>query len=177
VSELPRQVNPSSGSRDYADPVSADPEWLDEQQQAAWQSLLTVVIALPTLLDRQLERDEGMSNFEYQVLARLSLADGHAMRLSTLATQCNSTQPRLSKVMTRFEARGWTERSTDPANGRYTIAQLTAVGLQKIVETAPGHVAEVRRLVFDPLTPQQQRQLATSLDLIAATVRAELDAH
>ena len=142
-----------------------------------WQSLLTVVTSLPTLLDRQLERDGGMSNFEYQVLARLSVADGHAMRLSTLATQCNSTQPRLSKVMTRFEARGWTERRTDPSNSRFTIAQLTAVGLQKLVETAPGHVAEVRRLVFDPLTPRQQQQLEASLALVAETVRTELDAH
>ncbi|MFF0216106.1 hypothetical protein [Streptomyces vinaceus] len=32
---------------------------------------------------------------------------------------------------------------------------------QKVVATAPGHVEEVRRLVFDPLTQTQQRTLRT----------------
>ena len=36
---------------------------------------------------------------------------------------------------------------------------LTDAGWEKVVETAPGHVAEVRRLIFDPLTVAQQRQL------------------
>ncbi|MEK8110550.1 hypothetical protein NKG94_51910 [Micromonospora sp. M12] len=66
----------------------------------------TVVIALPTLLDRQLQRDEGISNFEYSVMARLSMTETHTIRLSDLAAQCDSTQPRLSKLMVRFEQQG-----------------------------------------------------------------------
>ena len=127
-------------------------------QQQVWEHLRTVVIALPTLLDRQLERDAGISNFEYSVMARLSMIEGLTMRLSDLAADCNSTQPRLSKVMVRFELRGWVTRSPDPDNGRYTLAALTDAGLQKVVDSAPGHVQEVRRLVFDPLSSAQQRQ-------------------
>ena len=37
--------------------------------------MLTVVIALPAALDRQPQRDAGISNFEYGVPARLSMAD------------------------------------------------------------------------------------------------------
>jgi hypothetical protein len=36
---------------------------------------------------------------------------------------------------------------------------LTDAGWEKVVETAPGHVAEVRRLIFDQLTRSQVRQL------------------
>ncbi|MEU7141559.1 MarR family transcriptional regulator [Nocardia sp. NPDC046473] len=147
--------------------------WLDAEQQALWQDLLTVVIALPTALDRQLQRDAGISNFEYSVLARLSMADQETMRLSELARVCNSTLPRLSKLMDRFEAREWIVRRIDPSDGRYTLATLTDSGRQKVVDSAPGHVAQVRRLVFDPLTTAQRRQLSTALSGIAETVRRE----
>ncbi len=52
---------------------------------------------VPAVLYRQLQRTSGISNFEYGVLARLSMADEHAMRLSDLARECDSAQPRLAK--------------------------------------------------------------------------------
>lgn len=149
--------------------------WLDEDQQDVWQALLTVVIALPAALDRQLQRDAGISNFEYGVLARLSMADEVTMRLSDLARDCDSTQPRLSKAMDRFEARDWVVRRPDPGDGRYTLATLTDTGRQKLVASAPEHVAQVKRLVFDPLSAAQRRHLGAALTRIAATVRAELE--
>ncbi len=50
-------------------------------------------------------------------------------------------------------------RTPDPADGRYTLAILTGQGQAKVTQAAPGHVQEVRRLVFDPLTKTQSRQL------------------
>ena len=50
-------------------------------------------------------------------------------------------------------------RTPDPADGRYTLATLTDQGQAKVTEAAPAHVREVRRLVFDPLTKTQSRQL------------------
>ncbi|MFI0975615.1 MarR family winged helix-turn-helix transcriptional regulator [Streptomyces sp. NPDC021093] len=147
--------------------------WLDSEQQELWQDLLTVVIALPAALDRQLQRDVGISNFEYGVLARLSMAQQATMRFSELARECDSTLPRLSKLMDRFEARKWTVRRTDPSDGRYTLATLTDSGRQKLTDSAPGHVAQVRRLVFDPLTAAQRRHLATALSSVAETLRRE----
>ena len=58
-----------------------------------------------------------------------------------------------------LEKRGWLRRVPDPADGRYTLAILTDEGWEKVRASAPGHVEEVRRLVFDPLTKAQQRQL------------------
>ncbi|WP_405097253.1 MarR family winged helix-turn-helix transcriptional regulator [Micromonospora sp. NBC_01412] len=155
--------------------MTGDPHWLDDEQQKLWQDLLTVVIALPTLLDRQLQRDEGISNFEYSVMARLSMTETRTMRLSDLAAQCNSTQPRLSKLMVRFEQQGWVTRCPDPDNGRYTLAALTDAGLQKVEDSAPAHVERVRQLVFDPLSAAQQRHLGAALARIAAPVREQLD--
>ena len=58
-----------------------------------------------------------------------------------------------------LEKRGWVRRSPDPSDGRYTLAILTDEGWAKVAATAPGHVEAVRRLVFDPLTKAQSRQL------------------
>lgn len=135
--------------------------WLDDDQQDLWQALLTVVIALPAALDRQLQRDAGISNFEYGVLAQLSMADEATMRLSELARLCDSTQPRLSKVMDRFEARNWVARRTDPGDGRYTLATLTDTGRQKLVERTgtrrAGETARVRSAQRRSAPPPQGR--------------------
>jgi hypothetical protein len=43
----------------------------------------------------------------------------------------------------------------DPVDGRYTLAILTEDGYRLLVATAPGHVRQVRDLVFDALTRDQ----------------------
>ena len=60
-------------------------------------------------------------------------------------------------------------------DGRYTFATLTDGGRRKLADSAPQHVAQVKRLVFDPLTAAQRRSLATALTRVAATVRGELE--
>jgi len=157
--------------------MTGSTQWLDDEHQKLWQDLRTVVVALPTLLDRQLQRDEGISNFEYSVLARLSMTETHVMRLSDLAAQCSSTQPRLSKLMVRFEQQGWVTRCPDPDNGRYTLATLTDAGLRKVEDSAPAHVEQVRQLVFGPLSAAQQRHLGVALARIATLVREQLAGH
>jgi DNA-binding MarR family transcriptional regulator len=157
-------------------PMATESLWLGDDEQELWQSLLTIVIALPAALDRQLQRDAGISNFEYSVLARLSSASEATMRLGDLARDCDGALPRLSKVMDRFEARGWVVRRPDPTDGRYTLASLTAGGRKKVVASAPNHVAKVKQLVFEPLTASQRRALGVALARVAGTVRAETEA-
>jgi DNA-binding MarR family transcriptional regulator len=139
--------------------VPQEPRWLDDEERQAWLALASTLIRLPAALDAQLRRDAGISHFEYQVLALLSQAPGRTLRMSELAVQAEGSLPRLSQVAARLESHGWLERTPDPADGRYTLAVLTAQGLAKVSQAAPGHVAEVRRLVFDPLTKAQSRQL------------------
>jgi DNA-binding MarR family transcriptional regulator len=62
-------------------------------------------------------------------------------------------------VVSRLEDRGWVRREPCPENGRYTNAVLTCAGWDKVVATAPGHVATVRHLVIDALTAAQRGQL------------------
>ena len=139
--------------------TTGEPRWLDEEEQQTWLALVSVLIRLPAALDAQLQRDAGISHFEYQVLAGLSMSPEHTLRMSDLAGFADSSLSRLSQVVSRLERRGWVRRAPDPADGRYTLAVLTEDGWDKVVETAPGHVDAVRTHVFDPLTQAQQRQL------------------
>ncbi|MFE9201333.1 MarR family winged helix-turn-helix transcriptional regulator [Micromonospora sp. NPDC007230] len=136
-----------------------EPRWLDAEERQTWLALVSVLIKLPSALDAQLQRDAGISHFEYQVLAGLSEAPDRTLRMSDLAVLAEGSLSRLSQVVGRLEKRGWVRRTPDPTDGRYTLAILTEQGWAKVVETAPGHVNAVRTLVFDPLTKAQQRQL------------------
>jgi DNA-binding MarR family transcriptional regulator len=136
-----------------------EPCWLDAEESAAWRVLARTLVRLPAALDAQLRRDAGISHFEYQVLALLSEAPDRTLRMSALATLAEGSLPRLSQVVARLEQRGWVRRTPDPADGRYTLATLTGQGQAKVTQAAPGHVREVRRLVFDSLTKTQSRQL------------------
>ena len=136
-----------------------EPQWLDDDQAQTWLALTAMMMRLPAALDAQLQRDAGISHFEYQVLAGLSMSPERTLRMSVLAGFAEGSLSRLSQVVARLEKRGWVRRTPDPADGRYTLAILTDTGWDKVVATAPGHVTEVQRLIFDALTKAQQRQL------------------
>jgi DNA-binding MarR family transcriptional regulator len=141
-----------------------DTRWLTQQELAAWVRLAAVVELLPGVLDSQLRRDAGLSNFEYYVLAMLSEAPGSTLRMTMLAAQTNSTLPRLSHVVRRLEDRGLVQRFPCPEDGRATNAQLTSEGWRTVRASAPGHVATVREKVIDALTPEQVGQLTEIAD-------------
>ncbi|WP_246127920.1 MarR family winged helix-turn-helix transcriptional regulator [Amycolatopsis rhizosphaerae] len=136
-----------------------DPRWLNDEQQHTWRALVGLILRLPSALDTQMRRDAGISHFDYLVLSTLSMTPGRTMRMGELATQAEASLPRLSQVVAKLEKQGWMRRTPDPADGRYTLAELTEAGWDKVVATAPGHVDEVQRLVFGALTKAQQRQL------------------
>ena len=152
---------------DLADPTQApEPRWLDGIERDAWLSLIGVIIRLPAALDAQLQRDAGLSHFEYMVMVNLSNADDHVLRMSQLAALCHSSLSRLSHVVARLERRGWLRRDPCPDDGRATLATLTDDGFATLASAAPGHVDAVRAYVIDALDPEQLGQLSAIGDTI-----------
>jgi DNA-binding MarR family transcriptional regulator len=160
------QTSPDATPADGA----PEPRWLEDAEQRAWRQLVGVVLKLPGELEAQLRRDAGLSHFEYWVIALLSEAPDHTLRMSQLASQSNASLSRLSHVVSRLETRGWVTRRPCPDDARATLAVLTDAGWQQVVAAAPGHVATVRRLVFDGLDADEvdalARLCAAILDLI-----------
>jgi DNA-binding MarR family transcriptional regulator len=150
-----------------------EPRWLDEDEQRAWRQLAGLFTVLPAALDAQLQRDAGLTHFEYGVMSALSEAPGRTLRMGCLAGLANGSLSRLSHVAGRLEKKGWLTRRPDPENGRYTLATLTDDGWDQVVAAAPGHVGAVRRVVFDALTPEQVDQLREIGARVLRSVEAE----
>ena len=151
--------------------MEAEPHWLSEEEQQTWFAVAGMITWLPDALEAQLQRDAGISHFEYQVMAMLSMSPQRTRRMSEVAALANGSLTRLSRTVDRLVARDWVVRRPDPDDGRATLAVLTDAGWEKVVATAPGHVAEVRRLVFDPLTTTHVHQLGE----IATRIRQLVD--
>ena len=91
--------------------------------------------------------------------------------MTQLADASTSSKSRLSHAVARLEERGWVERPACPTDRRGQIARLTDAGFAALDAAAPEHVDQVRRMVFDRLTPEQVEQLAA----ISAAIEAGVD--
>lgn len=146
-------------------------EWLTPRERQAWLALVSIMFKMPGSLERQLVEDEDLSLAEYMVLAVLSEAPDHGLRMSDLAAATSTGQSRLSRIVTRLERNGLVRRLSGSADKRVVVAQLTDDGLARIKDAAPGHVSHVRRVVFDRLSPEQVEQLSA----IGRTLLAPLE--
>ncbi|MBR8743128.1 MarR family winged helix-turn-helix transcriptional regulator [Nocardiopsis sp. MG754419] len=133
--------------------------WLDDDEQRTWRTFLMAVHLLDGALDRQLRHDSGMPHAYYQILVMLSEAPNRELTMTRLARLLRSSPSRLSHAAARLESEGRIRRFKRPGDRRTTLVELTDAGMDVLREAAFGHVNEVRRLVFDPLTPEQVEQL------------------
>jgi DNA-binding MarR family transcriptional regulator len=117
---------------------------------------------------------------EYGVLYALSTAP-NGLRITELGEDVLLTQPGMSRLIARLEARGLVERAEDPQDARACPIRLTAAGVraQRRVGTAHGrHVAAAmtRTLSRDQLVRLRdlcQALTASPADLGLASVTTE----
>ena len=140
--------------------TGTEPRWLDQDEAAAWRGLLRVVQLLPQALDRQLREEAGISHAYYSILAVLSDVPNRTLTMGELARRSGASPSRLSHAVAALETRGWLTRAQCTTDRRQQYATLTPEGFAELERIAPGHVEEVRRRVFDRLTPAQVAQLA-----------------
>lgn len=142
--------------------------WLDDDEKATWRLYIAATRLVEDALDRQLREDSGMPHSYYEILVRLSAAPERSIPMSELAERTLSSRSRLSHAVGRLEELGWVTRQPDPDDGRRASAVLTEEGQAALADAAPGHVEEVRRRIFDPLTPEQTSALH---DICSAMLR------
>ena len=147
--------------------------WLTPHEQRTWRAFLEATRRLDEQLDRDLLREAGLPLAYYLILAMLSEAPERTLRMRDLAGATWSSRSRLSHAIDRLEQNGWVRRVNCPSDKRGAFAVLTDAGLEVLVAAAPGHVASVRRHVFDLLTPQEAAVLGKISDTIAAHLRSD----
>ena len=144
---------------------------MSDDERAGWMAAAALLIKLPGALDAQLQAEQGLTFFEYMVLAVLSERDDRALQMSDIAAATSSSLSRLSHVVKRLEAQGLLRRERIPGAGRRTNAVLTDAGYAKVVDAAPGHVARVRHLLVDAVAADD----LAALRRISETVVERID--
>ncbi|WP_159612152.1 MarR family winged helix-turn-helix transcriptional regulator [Glutamicibacter sp. JC586] len=153
--------------------MSDEPVWLNQSERDAWLGLQTVMTLLPSALDSDLQGLDGITLFDYHMLAMLSEARDHQMSMTDLASRTSASLSRLSHVVKKLETRGWLLRVQSPDDARVKIASLTNAGYQAVVNMAPHHVASVRALLFEPLNDKDVKALARVTRKITASLQKD----
>jgi DNA-binding MarR family transcriptional regulator len=141
IGAYPREVN--------------DPQWLTEREARAWRGYRRMRLLLNLRLARDLARDTGLSEADYDVLSTLSETPGHRLRLGDLAAYMGWSKSRLSHHVSRMQNRGLVRREEAPGDGRGSVVVLSPAGLRAIEAAAPFHVASVRQHLVDLLTEDE----------------------
>ena len=131
--------------------------WLEIDEQRSWRAYILGTELLQHQLDRELREEHDLSFSEYEILVRLSEADGR-MRMATLADSMCHSRSRVTHTIARMERADLVQREAADSDGRGVEAVMTTAGRQRLVEAAPTHVRGVRAHLVD---------LASDADFVA----------
>ncbi|TVT07851.1 MarR family transcriptional regulator [Amycolatopsis bartoniae] len=117
-------------------------------------------------LGKRMQADSDLSHADFAVLVQLTDTPEERVRVVELARALQWEKSRVSHHVARMQKRGLVAREECPSDARGAFIVLTAEGRAAIEKAAPRHVDEVRRLVFDALTPEQVRALTEISELV-----------
>jgi len=158
---------------DTIDPMALAPDPLSPDEEALWRALAEVIMTLPRALDEQFLRDNGVTMTEYSVMVALSEAPGRELRISELASGTSLSLSRISRVVDSMADHSLVTRRKCASDGRSSFSTLTAKGLSTLQAAYPGHLARVRRLVFDHLAESELKTLGPVFVRIAQALRSQ----
>ncbi|NUR93945.1 MAG: winged helix-turn-helix transcriptional regulator, partial [Kribbellaceae bacterium] len=133
-----------------------------------WQSYRDTHRELMRALEARMFTNSGLSGADYALLHPLSEAEDGVLRTRDLGRSVGWERSRLSHQVSRMEKRGLVCREECTSDARGSMVRITELGRKAVDAAAPDHVAAVRTYFFDRLTPDEQTQLTTLLDRIAA---------
>lgn len=146
--------------------------WLNDEEMRAWRSFISTSGDLLRAIERDLQQ-YGLDKGDYQLLAMLSDAPDHRMKLSELADVLRLTRGGLTRRMQGVVDSRLVATEKCAADGRVVYAHLTNTGFALLKKVAPKHVTSVRRLMIDLLTPSEIRAIGTAFSKISANLAAE----
>lgn len=146
----------------------ANASWLNEEEERAWRALQFMQMRVEAELARQLGADSGLSYPDYLVLVALTDRDDGRMRLFELAGTLGWEKSRASHQAGRMAERGLVTKEKCDSDRRGAFVVVTRQGRREIAAAAPGHVAAVRRLVIDRLTPEELAVIGTAAGKVLA---------
>ncbi|HZU11407.1 MAG TPA: MarR family transcriptional regulator [Chloroflexota bacterium] len=152
-----------------------DTRWLDAEEKHAWLSFLVATRLLWSSLERDLQREAGISLAYYEILSLLSEAPDQTLRLNRLADALQVSPSRLSHALSRLEDMGLVRRESCVSDRRGYLAVLTPKGMSTVEAVAPAHLHSVRANLFDQLDEEQVDQLRDISEALLRKLLPESD--
>jgi DNA-binding MarR family transcriptional regulator len=109
----------------------------------AFARLLRAHAATTRRFNAELEAEHGLTLSDYEVLLRLSRAEGRRLRRVDLSQQVLLTPSGITRLLAGLERSGYVCRSSCASDARVTYAELTDKGLQKLRAATKTHVVSV----------------------------------
>jgi DNA-binding MarR family transcriptional regulator len=150
-----------------------EPRWLDDRQQRAWRALVLGTTLLFDRLDDDLRQRHGLSLVEYEILVRLSEAEGRELRMARLADSLAHSRSRVTHTVKRMEAEGLVSRCGSTVDGRGVVCRMTERGDLILRNVAPTHVNGVRDYLVDLVPDADFETLGQVMDAVSDRLIAD----
>jgi MarR family 2-MHQ and catechol resistance regulon transcriptional repressor len=135
----------------------------DEALITTFGRLVEGYSALDRQLGRSLEQRCGIPHAWFEVLLRISRADGGQISMGPLAQQVALTTGGITRMLDRMIGAGLVQRVPCPTDRRVYFAALTEQGQAKLDDAAKIHAANLRQ-AFAGFTADELRTFDDLLD-------------
>jgi DNA-binding MarR family transcriptional regulator len=133
--------------------------WLSDDELETWKSFLAASQRIEAIVDEELRADIGITHSGWEILVRLSEEPSGALRMGELARAVFIGKSALTYKIGLLERQGLVRRTRCPADARGLQAEITPQGRTLLQQGASSHVAIVRKLLIDAITPDELRAL------------------
>ena len=137
---------------------------------AAWSVFFECALALPDILDAELEDAVGLPFRWYDVLVQLEEA-GHGAPMNEVASRILASKSGLTRVIDRMEEAGLVRRERPGDDRRVVLVFITDEGLATLHAARRVHRDGIRRHFTEHLTEAELRTLARTLEKVRGHVR------
>ena len=154
--------------------MSVEERWLTEPQARAWSQFFRTSQRLEQRLDRELKAAHDLSHTQYEILVRLADPGTETgnVRMTDLAADLVTVKSAATYQIGQLVERGLVERVKCPDDARSTYVTLTGAGRELLEKAAPDHLARVRELFLDGLSPGDLDMLNDALERTCARIIA-----
>src|SRR6476659_10521557 len=142
-----------------------------QKNLASWIAYLRSHAAIKRQLNADLLEGHNLTLSDYEVLLRLSQAEGGMMRRVDLAESVLLTASGITRLLDGLERAGFVEKASCAKDGRVSYAKLTDAGRAKLTEAATTHLAGVDDLFTSRYSPAELEALAELLSRLPTTGR------
>jgi DNA-binding MarR family transcriptional regulator len=135
-----------------------------------WRVFFECAMALPDILDAELQTAAGLSLRWYDVLVQLEEA-GHGAPMNEVASRILASKSGLTRVIDKMEKAGVVRRERPEDDRRVVLVLITEKGLATLESARRVHRDGIRRHFTEHLTEKELASLARTLEKVRGHVR------